>query len=69
MQIVRRTATLLTFVTATALVLLAATTPPALPVQQAEVDWSAVAQALGRSGSVMAGGVYRVGLGRSWIRR
>jgi uncharacterized protein DUF1259 len=31
-------------------------------------DWSAVAKALGRSGSEMPGGVYRVGLGRSDLK-
>jgi hypothetical protein len=31
----------------------------------AEPDWKAVSQALGKEGSVQAGGVYRVGLPRS----
>jgi len=31
-------------------------------------DWSAVAKALGRSGTEMPGGVYRVGLGRSDLK-
>jgi hypothetical protein len=34
----------------------------------ANYDWSAVAKALGRSGSEMPGGVYRVGLGRSDLK-
>jgi len=34
----------------------------------ADYDWSAVAKALGRSGSEMPGGVYRVGLGRSDLK-
>lgn len=37
----------------------------ASPAAQAAPDWSAVAQALGKSGTEMAGGVYRVGLPRS----
>src|SRR6185437_14571055 len=43
-------------------ILLALATSPAA---QAAPDWSAVAQALGKSGTEMAGGVYRVGLPRS----
>jgi hypothetical protein len=42
-----------------ALLLLPAATASAAP------DWNAVAQALGKSGAVMAGGVYRVGLPRT----
>src|ERR1700716_478776 len=34
----------------------------------AESDWSPVAKALGRSGTEMPGGVYRVGLGRSDLK-
>src|SRR5262249_51828187 len=34
----------------------------------ADYDWSQVAKALGRSGSEMPGGVYRVGLGRSDLK-
>ena len=34
----------------------------------ADYDWSAVAKALGRSGTEMPGGVYRVGLGRSDLK-
>src|SRR5713226_10634192 len=34
----------------------------------ADTDWAPVAQALGRSGAQMAGGVYRVGLGRSDLK-
>jgi len=37
-------------------------------VSAADYDWSAVAKALGRSGSEMPGGVYRVGLGRSDLK-
>ncbi|HKT18659.1 MAG TPA: DUF1259 domain-containing protein [Stellaceae bacterium] len=37
----------------------------ALPAIAAEADWSKVAQALGKEGSVQPGGVYRVGLPRS----
>src|SRR6266545_6069306 len=34
----------------------------------ADSDWAPVAKALGRSGSEMSGGVYRVGLGRSDLK-
>jgi hypothetical protein len=37
-------------------------------VSAAGYDWSAVAKALGRSGTEMPGGVYRVGLGRSDLK-
>jgi hypothetical protein len=37
-------------------------------VSAADYDWSAVAKALGRSGTEMPGGVYRVGLGRSDLK-
>src|SRR5881275_767388 len=36
-----------------------------MPVLAAESDWDAVAKAIGRSGTEMPGGVYRVGIGRS----
>src|SRR5215204_6180106 len=35
---------------------------------QADPDWKGVAQALGKEGSVMPGGVYRVGLPRSDLK-
>jgi len=35
---------------------------------QADPDWKVVAQALGKEGSVMSGGVYRVGLPRSDLK-
>ena len=47
------------------LAIAAALTPPALA---ADPDWAAVGQALGRSGKVMAGGVYRVGFPRSDLK-
>jgi hypothetical protein len=34
----------------------------------ADPDWKAVAQALGKEGSVMPGGIYRVGLPRSDLK-
>jgi len=34
----------------------------------ADSDWAPVAKALGRSGTEMPGGVYRVGLGRSDLK-
>ena len=37
----------------------------AAPAVAADADWSKVAQALGKEGSVQPGGVYRVGLPRS----
>jgi len=37
-------------------------------VPAAEGDWDAVAKALGRSGTEMPGGIYRVGLGRSDLK-
>jgi hypothetical protein len=37
-------------------------------VSAADYDWSAVAKALGRAGTEMPGGVYRVGLGRSDLK-
>ena len=37
----------------------------ALAARAAEPDWDAVAKAIGRPGSEMPGGVYRVGIGRS----
>ena len=36
-----------------------------LPAGAADADWDAVAKAIGRSGTEMPGGVYRVGIGRS----
>src|SRR5215210_4933323 len=45
-------------------VLLALVSAPAL----AEPDWKAVGQALGKEGSVMPGGIYRVGLPRSDLK-
>ena len=47
----------------TALVALVIATPTL-----AEPDWKAVGQALGKEGSVMPGGVYRVGLPRSDLK-
>ena len=47
----------------TALVALAIATPAL-----AEPEWKAVGQALGKEGSVMPGGVYRVGLPRTDLR-
>jgi hypothetical protein len=49
--------------TLTALVALAIATPAL-----AEPDWKAVGQALGKEGSVMPGGVYRVGLPRTDLK-
>ncbi len=37
----------------------------ALPAAAADAEWDAVAKAIGRSGTEMPGGVYRVGIGRS----
>lgn len=47
------------------LVVVAALMPP---VRAADPDWAAVGHALGRSGKVMAGGVYRVGFPRSDLK-
>ena len=47
----------------TALVALAIATPAL-----AEPEWKAVGQALGKEGSVMPGGVYRVGLPRTDLK-
>jgi hypothetical protein len=47
------------------LAILFAVTALATPSFAADPDWSPVAQALGKGGSVQAGGVYRVGLPRS----
>ena len=38
------------------------------PPVQAEPDWKAVGQALGKEGAVAAGGVYRVGLPRTDLK-
>ena len=40
----------------------------ATPAFAAEPDWGQVAQALGKSGGVQAGGVYRVGLPRTDLK-
>src|SRR3954465_5905076 len=40
-------------------------TSAALPAGAADADWDAVAKAIGRPGTEMPGGVYRVGIGRS----
>ena len=40
-------------------------TGAALPGGAADADWDAVAKAIGRPGTEMPGGVYRVGIGRS----
>jgi uncharacterized protein DUF1259 len=47
---------------------LALATPLAAPSFAAEPDWNAVAQALGKSGAVQSGGVYRVGLPRTDLK-
>jgi len=47
---------------------LALSAPLAAPSLAAEPDWNAVGQALGKSGSVQAGGVYRVGLPRTDLK-
>src|SRR5258708_25286906 len=39
-----------------------------MPVVAADSDWEAVAKALGRSGTELPGGIYRVGLGRSDLK-
>src|SRR5437588_11162094 len=39
-----------------------------MSVLAAESDWDAVAKAIGRSGTEMPGGIYRVGLGRSDLK-
>jgi hypothetical protein len=51
----------------TILMALAAAAALAVPAQAAS-DWNAVGKALGKSGSVQAGGVYRVGLPRSDLK-
>ena len=51
------------FLTSTALLLIVATTPA-----RAAPDWTAVGQALGKSGTEMPDGVYRVGLPRSDLK-
>src|SRR5258707_7571363 len=40
----------------------------ATPALAAEPDWNQVAQALGKSGAVQAGGVYRVGFPRTDLK-
>jgi uncharacterized protein DUF1259 len=50
------------------LVTLAAMAPFAVPSLAAEPDWNAVGQALGKTGAVQAGGVYRVGLPRTDLK-
>ncbi len=52
------------FLTTITVAILAAATSAA----QADPDWKGVAQALGKEGSVMAGGIYRVGLPRSDLK-
>jgi uncharacterized protein DUF1259 len=47
---------------------LALATPLAAPSFAAEPDWNAVGQALGKSGAVQSGGVYRVGLPRTDLK-
>ncbi|HEV2550636.1 MAG TPA: DUF1259 domain-containing protein [Stellaceae bacterium] len=47
---------------------LAAMAPLAAPSLAAEPDWNAVGQALGKTGAVQAGGVYRVGLPRTDLK-
>jgi hypothetical protein len=47
---------------------LIAVTVLATPTFAAEPDWSQVAQALGKSGAVQAGGVYRVGFPRTDLK-
>jgi biotin operon repressor len=47
---------------------LIAATVLATPTFAAEPDWSQVAQALGKSGAVQAGGVYRVGFPRTDLK-
>src|SRR5438552_15008622 len=51
----------------TMLVAMTATAALALPAHAAS-DWAAVGKALGKTGSVQAGGVYRVGLPRSDLK-
>jgi Domain of Unknown Function (DUF1259) len=47
---------------------LIATVAVATPTLAAEPDWNQVAQALGKSGGVQAGGVYRVGFPRTDLK-
>ena len=47
---------------------LAAMAPFAAPSLAAEPDWNAVGQALGKTGAVQQGGVYRVGLPRTDLK-
>jgi hypothetical protein len=47
---------------------LAAMAPLAAPSLAAEPDWNAVGQALGKTGAVQQGGVYRVGLPRTDLK-
>jgi Domain of Unknown Function (DUF1259) len=47
---------------------LALAVPLAAPSLAAEPDWNAVGQALGKTGAVQAGGVYRVGLPRTDLK-
>src|SRR5262249_54401939 len=49
----------------TAALVLAATIVATVPAFAAEPDWNQVGQALGKSGAVQAGGVYRVGFPRT----
>ena len=39
-----------------------------MPAAAAESDWDAVAKALGRAGTELPGGIYRVGIGRSDLK-
>src|SRR5215469_10848069 len=47
---------------------LALSAPLAAPSLAAELDWNVVGQALGKSGTVQSGGVYRVGLPRTDLK-
>src|SRR3954449_10155523 len=38
------------------------------PARQADVDWNAVQDAVGRSGTMMNGGVFRIGIPRSDLK-
>src|SRR5690348_15434496 len=38
------------------------------PARQADVDWNAVQDALGRSGTIMAGDVFRIGMPRTDLK-
>src|SRR5437868_5174260 len=68
MRLGRRITATAALCAAVATTLAAATGAPAARHQKADVDWTAVGQAIGIAGTMQSGGVYRVDLPRADLK-